>query len=305
MDSQRRNTLGLIFGSALGLLFFLACDNDGTSGDDGYEDVRTTTLVFTVNAEDYARNGFDSEDNWHLEFDHVYINIQGPTAFQVEVDLTDTETNAKRRTEKLVHAGHPHAEIPDGAANEALLGEYFVDGAVGEGPIELGRLEDVPIGNYNYLNFNIIPATEGSTGLVSEYVGYSMVMIGTAANHDDNNAVRFRIQFTEELPFTSCGPHPENLGVVAEGGTGTAEITIHLPVLFGDAEEGPADTEDEEAINYMAIGFGPFAALATDGVLDVTQADLQAMPEYSKMMEAVHTLGHYGEAHCNCVVAEH
>ena len=298
MRKSTLTTLWMIALLALGLTLFVACDDSDSDDDD--DDTQTGTLIFTLNAEDFVRNGFDTEDNWHIDFDHVYINIQGPTAFQVEADLSETETEAKLRAAKLVHAGHPHADIPDGAANEALLEEIFVDGTIGDGPIELGRLEGIPIGNYNYMNFNLIPATSGSTGLVSEYEGYSVVMIGTATNNEDNTLVTFNIKLTEEMAFTSCGPHPENIGVVAEGGEGTAEATFHFDHIFGDLEEGPADTDDEETINFMAIGFGPFAALATDGVLDVTQADLEAMPLYSKMMEAVHTLGHYGEAHCNC-----
>ncbi len=280
----------------LGLFFVSACDDSDSDDDDDDDGGQTGTLIFTLNAEDFVRDGFVSEDNWQINFEHVYINIQGPTAFQVEQDLTE----AKLRAAKLVHAGHPHADIPDGSANEALLGEFFIDGTQGPEPIELGRVENAPIGNYNYMNFMIQPATAESDGLVSDYEGYSIVMIGTATNNDDNTVINFTISLDEEMEYTSCGPHPESIGVVAEGGEGTAEATFHFDHIFGDYEEGPADTDDEEAINYIAIGFGPFATLATDGTLNVTQADLEVLDEYDAFMEALLTLGHYGEAHCNC-----
>ncbi len=279
----------LLFGLAAG------CGDDSDDDDSGQKG----TLVFTLNAEDFVREGFVSEDNWRIDFEHVYINIDGPTAFQV-ADRGE-EAEAKLRPEEpRAHAGHPHAEIPEGAANEALLGTFQVDGHQGTGPIELGKLENVDIGNYNYMNFNISKATSESEGYVDGTEGYSIVMIGTAKNNDTDESVDFTIKLTEEMEFTSCGPHPENIGVVDETLEGEAQATFHFDHIFGDYEEGPADTDDENTINYLAVGFGPFAALATDGVLDVTQADLKAgMEKYYSFVAALVTLGHYGEAHCN------
>lgn len=263
------------------------CGDSNETNDEG----QTGSLVFTLNAEDFVRDGFVTEDNWRIDFDHVYINIQGPTAYQV-AEETAVEARFK-------HAGHPHADIAEGTAHEALTGEFFVDGHQGPDPIPLAEVEDAAIGNYNYLNFNIIKATSASEGLVEDYEGYSVVMIGTAKNNDSGDEVAFNIKLTEEMNYISCGPHPENIGVVDVDGQGEAQATFHFDHIFGDHEEGPADTTDEEAINYLAIGFGPFAALAADGVLDVSQADLQSMPEYDRFRDALLTLGHSGEAHCH------
>lgn len=278
----------MVLVAAFGLI--TGCGDDGESGD-GDTSGQAGTLVFTVNAEDFVRDGFVSEDNWRIDFEHVYINIQGPTAYQV--------ADGDAPTAKLKHAGHPHAEIPEGTAHEALTGTFFVDGHQGPDPIEIGRVDDVEIGNYNYLNFNIKKATSGSDGFVNGHDGYSIVMIGTAVNNDSDESIDFNIKLTEEMNYASCGPHPDNIGVVAEGGKGEAQATFHFDHIFGDFEEGPADTDDETAINYIAVGFGPFAELATDGVLDVNQAGLQAMDVYDQFRDALLTLGHSGEAHCH------
>ncbi len=280
-------------------------------GDDDEEVAETGTLVFTLNAEDFVRDGFVSEDNWQIDFDHVYINIVGPTAYQAVVteedgDVEETDGDGTTEARKLLpadlraHAGHPHATIEEGTAHAALVGEFFIDGHVGPDPIELGQIADVEIGNYNFMNFNIEKASSESEGLVAEYEGYSVVMIGTAVNNETSDSVSFTIKLTEEMNYISCGPHPEDIGVVEPNGKGEAQATFHFDHIFGDySEDAPADTDDEEAINYMAVGFGPFAALAQDGVLDVTQEDLKFMDVYDQFLDAVLTLGHSGEAHCS------
>jgi len=260
-------------------------------GGSDEETQKSGTLSFTLNAEDFVRDGFVSEDGWQIDFDHVYINVQGPTAFQV------AETEAKLKDTPFKHAGHPHAEIPEGTAHVALTGAYFVDGHPGPDPIVIGQDAAAPIGNYNYINFNVVKASSESAGLVADYEGYSIVMIGTATK--DDQSISFNIKLDEEIEYTSCGPHPESIGVVAENGKGEAQMTFHFDHIFGDFEEGPADTTDEDAINYVAVGFGPFAELATDGALDITQEDLKSIAVYDEFRYAMLTLGHNGEAHCN------
>ena len=49
----------------------------------------------------------------------------------------------------------------------------------------------------------------------------------------------------------------------------------------------------------MAIGFGPFYSLASEGTLDVTQTDLESLSEYQAFYDALVTIGHTGEAHCD------
>ena len=105
-----------------------------------------------------------------------------------------------------------------------------------------------------------------------------IVLIGKAVK--DTETVNFTIKLTEEMNYVSCGPHPDNIGIVAKDGQGEAQATFHFDHIFGDID----DTEGE--INAMAIGFGPFAALASEGTLDVTQSDLESMAEYDAFYEA-------------------
>jgi len=261
----------------------------GCAGDDGGDDDEekgTGTLVFTANGEEFVREGFTSKDGWDLTFDHLYIAIKSPTAFQVAEDEGD----------KLKHAGHPHDDIPEGAAHEALIGEFFVDLTVGDGPTELGRVEDAEVGNYNRLNFDIVKATDDAEGLVSDYKGYSLVLIGTATKGHGakHQVVNFTIRLTEQMHYTNCGPN-EDAGVVEKDGTGYAEMTFHFDHVFGDI-----DGEDD--LNDAALGFDPLGELADEGSLDVTQSDLESSMsagDYLTFIDALRTIGHSGEAHCD------
>jgi hypothetical protein len=313
-----RPMLGLLLMVSVIMASFgvVACDEE-IAGD---ASAKTGELVFTMNGEGFARDGFVSEDGWRVAFAHVYANVHAPAVFQVADPGTETETETQALsaalspraptrmetfTPLLAHAGHPHAEIPDGSASASLDGSFLQDLHLGEGPIEIGRVEDAAIGNYNYLNFSLLRAEapdasaigDTSQGLASEALGYSLVFIGTATK--DTESLAFTIRFTEELLFEACGPHPDNIGVVTEGGEGRVELTFHFDHIFGDAEEGPADTEDPETVNALAVGFGPFASLAVDGVIDVDQQALSALAEYGQLIEALGTVGHTGEAHCH------
>jgi len=70
-------------------------------------------------------------------------------------------------------------------------------------------------------------------------------------------------------------------------------MTFHFDHVFGDNE---ADAEDH--INTGSVGFDFFYAFAEDGVVDVHQADLQGAEGYSTLVQALWTLGHLGEGHC-------
>lgn len=262
------------------------------SGCGGEGQEKVGTLIFTANGEDFVREGFVSEDGWQIDFEAVYLNVYGPTAYQV------VETEQALTVSGLRHGGHPHEDIPDGAAHASLLGEYFL--ALKAPTFEVGRVDDAPIGNYNRLNFNVTPASADSKGLVADHEGWSVVLIGTAGKADEDD-VDFTIRFDEEMVYSACGPNGE-AGVLAEGSEAEAQMTFHFDHIFGDFDEGPADPEDPETVNAMAIGFGPFAALAEDGVLDIDQAELGEQmtgATFLQLIDAVRTLGHSGEAHCH------
>lgn len=253
--------------------------------DDLLDEASTGTLVFTIDGEEFAREGMQSTDGWSIHFEQVLVHVESPTAVQVAVD----DDGGLRPA----HPGHDHAVIPDGAAHETLGGGFAVDLAEGDGPLELGRLNGVAIGNYNVLHFDLAPAPASTVDLATDMPGSSMLLAGIAEAPDGVTSVHFRIRIDEQLRFRNCGPTED--GIVGIGGTGTVEITLHLDHLFGDAEDG------DDEMNQAAVGFGPFANLAANGTLDVDQDELRdgwTGRQYLQFRDALHSIGHTGEAHC-------
>ncbi len=254
----------------------------------------TGTVVFEANGEDFVREGFVSEDGWRIDFSEVYVNVSSPAVYQVEA----AERSAR-------HAGHgddePEADDGPEALNRAVLeGDYFLN--LKQETFEVGRNPKALPGTYAYLEFSVTRAASGSEGFQARYAGDSIVLAGTAVK--DGRTVDFTIAFDEIMKFASCGPMDASL---AADGEIRAEMTFHFDHIFGDFEEGPADPADTHAINYVAIGFQPFADLAENGVLEIRQPDMisEGMPEdiYTQLMGAVKTLGHTGESHCDCIPA--
>ncbi len=249
------------------------------------------TLIFTANGEDFVRNGFVSEDGWQMDFSNVYINVYGPTAYQVVEEQPKGIFHPR-------HGGHPHENIPEGAAHVALMGDYFLQ--LKQPIFEVGRVTDAPIGNYNRLAFRVKPASQESVDIVDDYVGYSIVMEGTATK--EQKAMNFTLKFTEEMDYYDCGPNGDT-GVLAQGAEANAEMTFHFDHIFGDADAGPADTDDTSSVNFSAVGFGPFAELGDeDDDLDLDQETMGEQMNgtlYLKIIDTIRSLGHSGEAHCH------
>lgn len=274
------------------LLTFIAI-SCGDYDDDDDDDGETGTLEFYANGEDFIRDGFVGKTGWNIAFDHFYVTLEGPTGFQVaEEALTFSPEIPGTDEEYLpVHAGHPHDDIPEGAAHESLTGTYWLDLHDGPDPLLVDKIQGVPVGNYNYVNFAMVQADEG------DYAGYSIIMIGTATK--DAESVQFTIKLTEQMTFSNCHQEvdDENAGVVTAGGTGSVEMTFHSDHLFGDFE----DLGNADGVNPIALGFQPFADLAEGGVLDIDQdqmADRMEPDDYATFFAALYTLGHSGEGHC-------
>ncbi|MDP8224320.1 MAG: hypothetical protein P9L99_13230 [Candidatus Lernaella stagnicola] len=265
---------------ATAALLVTACGDD--DDDDGAG--MTGTLTFTANGEEFIREGFVDKTGWLISFDHFYITLSGLTGIQVA-----EETDEQALT--VAHAGHPHEDIPEGAAHVALDGVHTLDLTEGDGPQEVGSLA-APAGNYNYAAFNMVQS-EGDF-----FPGYSIVMQGVATK--DSDAIAFTIKLNEQMTFTSCHQevNDEFAGVVDAGGNGTLETTFHSDHLFGDYE----DLGNPEGVNPGALGFQAFADLAAAGALEIDQDEMAAQmdpDDYATFVAALFTLGHSGEGHCN------
>jgi hypothetical protein len=222
MDTRKH-----VWASALLTLVVLAgagCENGGGSTPSG-------TLRFLANGEDFARLGFTSKDGWQITFEHAYVCVSGPTAFQM------VEESAK-------HAGHSHVGIATGLAHETLTGEYVVDLTKGTEATELGAIPGVAIGNYNRMDWNMVKAS-GDAVLVSQgmdsdlehALGHCVVLMGTAQK--GATTITFTLKFGEEMFYMSTEANVDSgtgksVGIAADGGTGVAEMTFHFDHIFGD-----------------------------------------------------------------------
>ncbi len=229
-------------------------------------------LQFRANGEDFVRQGFVSKDGWSLAFDHVYVTLSDVIAYQADPPY-DAQSE-----------GDMQADV-----TASLDGTHTVDLAEGDAdaePVLIGEVA-APAGRYNALSWSITEASEGPAS------GAVIMMQGVAEK--DDQQIDFTIALNKEEHFI-CGDYvgDERKGIVEAGGTADVEATFHFDHLFGDVETPPDD-----ALNADAVGFAPFAALATDGTLDVDmEMLLEFFPaeEYEKLVDA--HLAHVGEGHC-------
>lgn len=229
-------------------------------------------LQFHANGEDFVRQGMVSKDGWSLTFDHVYVTLSDVTAYQADPPY-DAQSE-----------GDMQAEV-----TASLDGKHTVDLAEGDAnaePVLIGEVA-APAGRYNALSWNMTEATEGPAN------GAVIMMQGVAEK--DDQQIDFTIALNKAEHFI-CGDYvgDERKGIVEVGGTADVEATFHFDHLFGDAET-PAD----DTMNTDAVGFAPFAAMATNGTLNVDMDMLlESLPaeEYEKLVDA--HLAHVGEGHC-------
>ncbi|MCC6157686.1 MAG: hypothetical protein IT350_06500 [Deltaproteobacteria bacterium] len=283
---KSRTLLGAVLVLSLmsAALWLPACGDDDDDDDDA-TDPGAGTLEFYANGEEFIRDGFVTKDGWTIGFDHFYVNYVGLTGIQVAETDSALTVPAK-------HAGHPHNDIPEGSAHLAATGAFWMDLAAGDDRSLITSVDDAPAGNYNYANFEVIRTDEG------EYAGRSIVMIGNASK--DADTVPFTIRLDEQMVFSACHQEVDDefAGVVENEGMGSVEITFHSDHIFGDE----STLGEEGSVNEGALGFGPIAALAEDGALDLTQSDLAAGlsgDDYLVFIDALRTTGHSGEGHCN------
>jgi hypothetical protein len=77
------------------------------------------------------------------------------------------------------------------------------------------------------------------------------------------------------------------------GETTTVEMTFHFDHIFGD-KEAPED----DHINTGSVGFDFFNRFIKEDKVDIEQSAMQSEKEYETLVQAMWTLGHLGEGHC-------
>jgi hypothetical protein len=243
-------------------VFFIACGENQTQGSPSAEEAGK--IIFTANGEDFVRRGFTDKDGWAISFNKLLVNITDPCAYNPATQQT-----------------------------VVLQGSFFMDLALGDQnalPLEMGTLTQVKPDNYKCLKFKIERAHKG------EYKDFSIIMIGTAQKQDQ--LIEFVIKLDEELYF-DCDEGfigDEVKGLLLPGQSTSVEMTFHFDHIFGDMEASPDDH-----INTGSVGFDFFYAFAHGNTINVTQQELKNSPEYSTLIQALRTLGHLGEGHCNCI----
>jgi hypothetical protein len=220
------------------------------------------SIIFTANGEDFVRRGFVDKQGWHIVFDRLFVNIVNPTAY------TSDGT--------IVHTFHgPH-----------LID--LADGGEDADPIVIGVVESASPANYQSLRFSLNRIESG------EFAGSSIVMIGKAEKN--GRLVPFTIKLEEEMDFDGKEGFvgDEVKGLLLPGGTTTVEMTFHFDHIFGDIEAGSADH-----INTGSVGFDFFEKYRKNGAVDISQSHLSNDDDYKILLQALWTLGHLGEGHCD------
>ncbi|WJI25860.1 DUF4382 domain-containing protein [Thermosynechococcus sp. B3] len=220
------------------------------------------TLLLYANGEERLQTGWTSKDGWKLEFDHVYLTLGTVTAYQTHPPF-DPEAGDRPASEVTVVFSDP----------------MTVDLVSDQRPL-VGSAA-AAVGHFNALQWQTLAP--------------SLQLVGTAQRRDLK--VPFDITLDQPLAFV-CGDYigDERKGIVTANSSAELEITLHFDHLFGDGAE-PATAE----INRDALGFDPFAAIATPERVTVDWTGLQqklSPQEFQTLLTALRSLGHVGEGHC-------
>jgi len=256
----------------VGLFLFPGCAGDQVVNDQG--STETGSLLFTANGEEFIREGFICKDGWELSFDHAYVTLTSISAFQTDPPF-DTEMGWE--FENLVQV------------QVDLAGVHTVDLAAPDAdPALVGEVAGVPAGRYNTLYWELILAPIGPAE------GFVVLLVGTAEK--DGEIINFSVGLDREVAILG-GEYvgDERKGILQAGGSAEVEMTFHFDHLFGDYDEDPADE-----INLEALGFGPLAALAVNGTLEVSLSDLETMlskDDFALLVAVMTHLAHVGEGH--------
>ena len=236
-------------------------------------------LTLVANGEDFVRKGFTSKDGWQINFDRVYINISEATAYSTnssfEPQKGDTKSDIEYQDKvNLVNT----AQTIDLAAGDESAPAIPITQA------------DVAPNFYNALTWKLSTAPDNSPA-----AGSTIALQGQASKN--GQTIDFKLGFNQPIEYI-CGEFvgDERLGIVEATNPGKVEATLHFDHIFGDL-----DTPPEDALNQDALGFQPFAQLASNGTLELDENSLSSQlssSQYQQLNDAVIGLGHVGEGHC-------
>ncbi|NEN96936.1 MAG: DUF4382 domain-containing protein [Moorea sp. SIO1F2] len=233
-------------------------------------------LQFRANGEDFVRQGFISKDSWQISFDRVYINLADVTAYQANPPYNPDKVKEISVEEKIILPNPKTIDLAEGGEDAE--------------PILIAEIADAPTGHYNALSWKIVKANTGPA------MGQTLVMGGKASKQ--GQTIDFVIKLDQEIEYR-CGEFvgDQRKGILAKDGEADIEATFHFDHIFGDS-----DVTANDPLNTGAIGFEPLAALAKNGKLEVTMAQLKSgLPAgtYQQLtQEILPNLGHVGEGHC-------
>lgn len=267
--------VGLLAVALAAMLMLAGCNaqEDSEEPVDTTVDAASGTLAFVADGEEHAREGTSSKDGWDIVFAHAYVSLSDITAYQTDPPY-DTDDGWELDYVEMV----------------SLAGAHVIDLAAPDAdPALVGAVDTAPAGHYNALAWTMARALSGPAE------GYTMMFIGTAEK--DGEIVDFVLRFDRETRYQG-GEYVGDVrkGILDAGGDAEVEMTFHFDHFFGRADKDPDDE-----LNVAALGFDPLAALATDGLLDVSLADLEASlsaDDYAKLEDILLHFGHVGEGHC-------
>jgi hypothetical protein len=239
----------------------------------------TGNLTLVANGEDFVRQGFVSKDGWEIDFDRLYVNFSNAAAYSTESSFEPQKGDTKDSIEYQNKA-------------EFLNSSQTIDlaeGGTDADPVVVAKADVTP-GFYNALTWKLSTAEADSP-----IAGKTMTLQGQATK--DGETINFDLGFDRPVEYV-CGEFigEERQGIVTEDNPGQLEATLHFDHIFGDV-----DTPAEDALNQDALGFEPLAKLASNGTLQLNDAELARQlseSEYQQLTEAVVGLGHVGEGHC-------
>ncbi|HEY9771163.1 MAG TPA: DUF4382 domain-containing protein [Coleofasciculaceae cyanobacterium] len=236
------------------------------------------TLALVANGEDFVRQGFVSKDGWKISFEHLYVSLADAVAYSTESPFEPQKGDTKESIEYQNKATFDTPKILDLAEGEAEAEPIVVAQA------------NVPEGFYNALAWKLTTAGEETP-----IQGKTIALQGQATKNGET--INFDLGFNQPAEYV-CGEFvgESRQGIVAADTPGKVEATFHFDHIFGDA-----DTPPEDALNQGALGFQPLADLASNGTVQLDEADLASQlskPDYQTLTEAIAGLGHVGEGHC-------